>query len=244
MSNPYFEFKQFRITQVHSAMKVTTDACLFGAWAAESIQFLTIKNKIQNILDVGTGTGLLSLMIIQKNPEVFVDAVEIDHASAIEAHENTFTSSWKKNIKVIEADIKTFVPGSLYDVIISNPPFYENELASPDAKKNVAYHDEGLLLEELLVVINKNLNGNGKFFLLSSNKRDKELNKLFTKYNLFISEKVSVRQSVNHPISRVMICGSANGDEKTKISEISIRDDKEQYTTEFTKLLKDYYLNL
>ena len=227
-------------------MKVTTDSCLFGARVARAIQSITKvnkKNEMQNILDIGTGTGLLSLMIAQKNQEVVIDAIEIDNGSATQAKENISASGWKKKIRVIEADVKKTEFPSLYDVIISNPPFYENELASPDPKKKVAHHDEGLLLERLLIIIKKNLKKNGKFFLLSSNKRHKELEKLFSRHGLFVSEKLLVRQTVNHTVTRVIYSGSKSVAEKIIISEISIRDDKQQYTREFTTLLEDYYLN-
>ena len=225
-------------------MKVTTDSCLFGAWTAQEIQTTSVQSETQNILDIGTGTGLLSLMIAQKNKEVVIDAIEIDTAASIQARQNVSNSVWNKKINVIGADVKTYELTSLYNVIISNPPFYENELASPDFKKKVAHHDAGLLLEELLVIIKKNLNKNGKFFLLSSYKRYNELEKLFARNDLFVSEKLFVRQTETHPFSRLIISGSNNATEKIITSEISIRDNKKQYTTEFVNLLKDYYLNL
>jgi tRNA1Val (adenine37-N6)-methyltransferase len=224
-------------------MKVTTDSCLFGAWVAQEIQSSTPQSETRNILDIGTGTGLLSLMIAQKNQDIVIDAIEIDMAAAIQANQNVSASDWKKKINVIEADVKTIELSHLYDVIISNPPFYENELASPDPKKKIAHHDEGILLEELLIIIKKNLKKNGKFFLLSSNKRHKELEKLFSRHGLFVSEKLLVRQTVNHTVTRVIYSGSNSVAEKIIISEISIRDDKQQYTPEFTTLLEDYYLN-
>ena len=224
-------------------MKVTTDSCLFGAWVAQEIQSFIPQNETRNILDIGTGTGLLSLMIAQKNQEVAIDAIEIDNMAALQAKENVLASGWKKKINVIEADVKLFGLKGLYDIILSNPPFYEDDLVSPDPKKKVAHHDEGLLLEELLVIIKKNLKINGKFFLLSSNKRQKELEKLFTRHELFITEKLFVRQTEIHPITRLIISGSTSGAEKIITSQISIRDNKQQYTPEFRTLLEDYYLN-
>src|SRR5690349_10557815 len=127
MPNPYFRFKQFTVYHQHNAMKVTTDACLFGAWVAE--QMHNEKDKVQSLLDIGTGTGLLSLMIAQKN-EVNIDAIEIDKASAEEANENIQNAPWKEHITIQHQDILEYHPGRLYDAIICNPPFYENEWTS------------------------------------------------------------------------------------------------------------------
>jgi tRNA1Val (adenine37-N6)-methyltransferase len=134
-------------------MKVTTDACLFGAWVAKEIN--NEKILINNYLDIGTGTGLLSLMIAQKNSSVKIDSIEIDKEAAEQALENVNASSWKERINVIHADAKDFAFTKKYDLIVSNPPFYENELKSPDEKKNMAHHG-GLSLDKLIQAIFEN----------------------------------------------------------------------------------------
>ncbi|MBL7730209.1 MAG: methyltransferase, partial [Chitinophagaceae bacterium] len=139
MSNTCFKFKQFLINQDRCAMKVTTDACLFGAWVAERL-----RNAEGNCLDIGTGTGLLSLMLAQKAAGIFTVAVEIDADCAEQARENIEASPWKQQVVVKEADILQYTPANQYDFIISNPPFYQDDLKSPDTRKNVAHHDHGL----------------------------------------------------------------------------------------------------
>src|SRR5882724_8546870 len=123
MANTYFQFKQFTIHQDRCAMKVTTDACLFGAWATVGIRKLAPEAK--TILDIGSGTGLLSLMIAQQC-DVLIDAVEIDKAAAAQAKENSTASPWKEKIMVIEGDIRYMAryPINRYDIVICNPPFY------------------------------------------------------------------------------------------------------------------------
>ena len=142
-------------------MKVTTDACLFGAWATNEMQGLNLAH----ILDMGTGTGLLALMVAQKT-HASIDAVEIDPAAAEEAEENIKKSPWLDRIRLMQQDIRTFVPGKLYDVIICNPPFYENELASENVKKNLAHHNTEWSLREVFDNIYRLLNAKGTFFLL------------------------------------------------------------------------------
>ena len=160
MANPYFQFKQFTIHHDRFAMKVTTDSCFFGAWVAEEIK--KEKRKIKNALDIGAGTGLLSLMIAQKN-KIEIDAVEIDKDASQQAKENIEASPWKNQIHIFNEDIVSFQPGKKYDCIISNPPFYENELASEKQKRNIAHHSEQLTISEVLRVIKNHLDEEGFF---------------------------------------------------------------------------------
>ena len=132
MSNTYFQFKQFTIHQDKCAMKVCTDACMLGAWTAGKLG----GSGINNILDIGCGTGLLSLMLSQKI-NASIDAVEIDADAAKQAGENISASPWAANIRVIHTSLQEFMPKKKYDLIICNPPFYENDLRSEHENKNV-----------------------------------------------------------------------------------------------------------
>jgi tRNA1Val (adenine37-N6)-methyltransferase len=250
MSNNYFQFKQFTIHQDKCAMNVTTDGCLFGAWAAG-----IIKNEeparpaggsiINNCLEIGTGTGLLALMVAQQH-KLIIDTIEIDDEAARQAKENVATSPWHDRINVINEDAREFAYNNKYDVIISNPPFYENELKAPDAKKNMAHHSEGLLLPELLSIIKQQLKPAGSFYLLLPYKREEEIRNLFLAQDFAISQMALIRQSVDHSYFRIMLQGKLASDEPvgTMIEEIAIKDDKGNYTPAFTNLLKDYYLHL
>ena len=134
-------------------MKVCTDSCLFGAWIASAIEDKNIS--AETILDIGTGTGLLSLMLAQKT-NAGIDAVEIDTNAFEQATENVNASPWNKQIKVFKADIKKWNASLKYDLIISNPPFYENDLLPESEASSVAKHSAALTLEEL-ITITKNL---------------------------------------------------------------------------------------
>jgi tRNA1Val (adenine37-N6)-methyltransferase len=239
MGNPYFQFKKFTIYHHQSAMKVTTDACLFGAWCAREIE--NGKWKIENLLDIGTGTGLLSLMIAQKN-NIVIDAVEIDGSTAEEARNNVLFSPFKDQIQIIKTNILDF-ENTGYDVIVSNPPFYENELESQSKEKNTAHHGYGLKWEELFGIINKKLTDTGKFFLLLPYKRKTDLEILLEKESLHANNIVLVKQSVQHSPFRILLQGSKQKFEKIT-STLSITDEQKKYTAEFTHLLKDYYLYL
>jgi tRNA1Val (adenine37-N6)-methyltransferase len=245
MANSYFQFKQFIIYQDRCAMKVTTDACLFGAWTAEEVKRQEVTRQtsdVRRVLDIGTGTGLLSLMLAQKT-NALIDAIEIDHDAFVQANENVSDSPWKDRVKVYRADASQFEFASKYDIIISNPPFYENELKSADAKKNLAHHD-GLSLQQLLKLIRENLSPHGSFFLLLPYKRSEEAEKLIDDSGLSILQKISVRQSLNHDLFRTMIQGAHESDKEKITAEISIWDEQQQYTPVFIELLKYYYLYL
>lgn len=224
-------------------MKVTTDACLFGAWVAEEVR--SQESGVRSLLDIGTGTGLLSLMLAQKSPPVNILAIEIDKDAATQARENFDATPWKDRISIIEGDVSDHSFHEKFDLIISNPPFYEKEIRSETERKNVAYHSDNLTLQELLQIIKTNLSADGNFFLLLPYKRNDEIKRLFKGQQLHISKLLLVRQSVKHDYFRIFIKGNLNAWQKeTEFDEMSIWDEREQYTNEFVKLLQEYYLHL
>lgn len=242
MANSFFQFKQFTIHQDKCAMKVTTDACLFGAWVARELK--AQQHSIRNIIDIGTGTGLLTLMVAQKNSGLEIDAIEIEKNAFEQAKENINGAGFKNKICLWNDNILREQYFRRYDTIISNPPFYENEIRSKDNLKNIAHHDEGLPLEKLLPVIKNMMHAPSRFYLLLPYKRSKEIETLFQRNQLCPTKIVSVRQSVNHSYFRLMIEGSLFKDYEALESEIAICESDGQYTSDFIKLLKDYYLNL
>jgi tRNA1Val (adenine37-N6)-methyltransferase len=223
-------------------MKVTTDACLFGGWVAEEIQSGTTPCK--NILDIGTGSGLLALMVAQKNPAPIIDAIEIDDNAAEQAKANITLSPWDEKVRIIQGDVKSYSFTKQYDYIISNPPFYENELKSDDERRNIALHQEGLLLDELFFLIKKNLKPDGYFSLLLPYKRNDEMELLLKKHSLFLTKKIFVRQTPKHDHFRIIIKGSIEIPKSILTDEICITNENQHYTPEFIALIKDYYLNL
>jgi tRNA1Val (adenine37-N6)-methyltransferase len=247
MANSYFKFKQFTIHHDRCAMKTTTDACLFGAWTSAELHKIIAGKKgesgfIPKVLDIGAGSGLLSLMIAQNN-HVTIDAVEIEPEAVEQAKENIQASDWAEQIKVFHGNILNFEHLE-YDYIITNPPFYENEIISSSEEKNVAHHSAALSLADLIQVTRKMLKREGKFFLLYPFKRLAELERSLKSEGLYIQKKVLVKQSVNHLPFRVMIMGSAEKSNFMAQDEINIADGRLEYTPDFIELLQDYYLYL
>ena len=180
MPNNYFKFKQFTVYQDKCAMKVCTDACLFGAWTAACGSQL----KAHSLLDIGTGTGLLSLMLAQKLPDVIIDAIEIDQAASQQAKENFEASPWKERLNVYNTSIQQFASTAKhkYDIIICNPPFYENDLKRNNAKRNMALHSAEIRLEELIKISGDLLKDDGKLFILINYNRTEKLRELIRDY--------------------------------------------------------------
>jgi tRNA1Val (adenine37-N6)-methyltransferase len=225
-------------------MKVTTDACLFGAFAANEISRLPISGK--KILDLGAGTGLLSLMVAQQVPDATIDAIEIDKDAFEQSKANIAGSACSDRINIYHSDAITFEYSTQYDVILSNPPFYEKELKGDNSKKNKAHHDESLNLKDLLAVIRKNLSRDGIFFLLLPYKRNEEIRKLVLDHEFELLKLLFIRQSVKHDYFRIILAGKLKSFEpgKTELNEIAIADENKNYTGEFITLLNDYYLHL
>lgn len=240
MPNNYFQFKQFKVYQDQCAMKVCTDACLFGAYTADLIH--EEKMACNTILDIGAGTGLLSLMLAQKTTAL-IDAVEIDKAAYDQASENIKRSPWKERLHVFNEDISLFSPGKKYDVIISNPPFFEGDLKSADANKNTAKHDTALTLQQLLSVVKVQLNEAGVFAVLLPYQRAAHCIETAEQIQLYCFQKTLAKQTAKHPYFRGLLFFS--GQQKTMDEEIIIiKNEDGSYSDRFAFLLKDYYLHL
>lgn len=236
MSNNYFAFKQFTVWQSDCALKVCTDACLFGAWAAHRL----ISNPPTSILDIGTGTGLLSLLLAQKIPSAVIDAVELDPAAAAQAASNALATGW--NIQVHNTDIKNY-GGKKYQHIISNPPFFENDLKSEHALKNQAMHSTTLTLQTLFTCVDDLLEPAGSFSVLLPFARANEVEALAGAHGFDVAHKAVVQQTPNHAPFRVMYIFGKTAFVTASETSIVIKE-TDRYTPAFISYLKDYYLFL
>jgi tRNA1Val (adenine37-N6)-methyltransferase len=237
MGNSYFQFKKFRIEQSNCAMKVTTDASLFGAWVANQ------SRSSKQTLDIGGGTGLLSLMLAQKN-ETNIDIIEIEKNCFEQMKQNIENSSWKDRIKCVLNDIIQFNPTVQYDIILSNPPFHEGQLKSDHSSVNLARHGDELTLEVLFNKVTEMITEDGIFYLLVPAYRDKETTSIALKYGMYLKNKVFVKQSLRHDPFRIMYAFSKTKYSEKEIEEIIIKDKNDRYTDAFIGYLKDYYLYL
>jgi tRNA1Val (adenine37-N6)-methyltransferase len=235
LGNTYFQFKQFIIHHDQSAMKVSTDACLFGA--------VIPVNGNDSVLDIGTGTGLLALMLAQKC-DCEIDAVELDAPSYRQAAANVSMSPWSSRIKVHHADIRLFHPGKKYSLIICNPPFFENHRRSSIAQQNTAKHADQLSFRELIEAVSKNLKSDGLFaVLLPANIIEKfvmlsAMSSLHVLYHVYISDREILQPK------RVITIFSPEIQETKESNSIYIKDAGGNYSKQFRELLEPYYLHL
>jgi tRNA1Val (adenine37-N6)-methyltransferase len=240
MANTHFNFKEFSLQQDKCAMKVTTDACLFGALVAKEL-----KNHswIQRALDIGTGTSLLAQMIAQQT-NFPIYAIEIEKDAILQASENILQSKFSNRIHLLEGDIKTTQFAATFDLIFSNPPFYEADLKSPSTKKNVAHHDDSLTFEDLTVSIEKNLTINGICFLLIPFKRESELINCLLKNNLGVSKIFRVQPKPSSSFTRSIFFINRNTNTETVYENIQVYNEAGAYSKESIDLLTPYYLFL
>ena len=219
-------------------MKVCTDTCLFGALLSPN----PLEGKLR-VLDIGTGTGLLSLMYAQKNTDAVIDAVEIDKPASEQAEANFAASPWAGRLHVFNTGILSFKPGKKYDRIISNPPFFEDDLRSPDETRNNAKHDTALSLMQLLQFSETHLSENGILAVLLPYHRVSYFIEEAARFGLYLNQQILVKQSDQHDFFRGVLFFSRI---KSTVpdTEISIKDSEENYTNAFIAALKDYYLYL
>ena len=241
MANPYFQFKQFTVHQEHTAMKVCTDACLFGAWTALDPQI----QVAQKILDIGSGTGLLSLMLAQKSTAL-ITAIEIEDGAYKQTKANFEASPWQDRLQVEHLPIQDYAANYkhlLYDCVITNPPFYEGDLQSPNASKNVASHSVALPWEDLATAAATLLQDHGAWFVLVPTLRAYTMQKLAGNYGMQLSQEVLMYNDAKHLPIRAMLKFIKQPETAIQRNKIIIKNDDQSYSPEFTFLLKEYYLH-
>ena len=231
-----FHFKKFSIDDSQSAMKIGTDAVLLGAWAPCSTE--------TRILDIGTGSGILALMMAQRNPGVPVDAVEIDHEAAASATHNAKLSPWHSSINVINASLQAFAQHRQagYSLVICNPPFFTNSLKAPDAARNTARHNDSLPVDELLLITSRLLNENGKAsFILPAADVENWL-AVASRCNLHPTHSTLVRSYTNREPHRALLSFCQSLQTVIAENEICIYSGRNTYSSEYKALTRDFYL--
>lgn len=241
MPNQYFQFKEFTVNQDACAMKVCTDSCLFGAWVAGMLT--QEQPSVQQILDIGTGTGLLAMMLAQQIPAT-IDAIEIDEAAAQQAAANFSATPWSSRLRVTQSSIQEFAATTdrRYDFIIINPPFFENDLESGQENRNLALHSKALKLTELIEAIQQLLSPEGHFAILLPFSRCAYFKTAAEKAGFYPSRELRVKQTTVHDFFRsILLFGRQKRDIVPE--DLAIKDGTE-YTSGFRELLAPYYLML
>lgn len=238
MANDWFQFKQFLIKQDKTAMKVGTDGVLLGSWAN-----LPEKGRA---LDVGVGTGLLSLMIAQRNSELCIDGVEIERNAYLQACENVDSSKWADRIHFYNASFKDFAVSTTenYDLIICNPPFYRTKNPGQNAQRAIARHADSLDLTDLITYSKKVLNRNGIICLILPAEQLDVSMEIAQSESLHLQRLTYLKPTPHKDPHRVLL---QYGKMKIELEEKTIIIEefgRHKYSNEFIQLMKPFYLNL
>ncbi|HMC01052.1 MAG TPA: methyltransferase [Flavobacteriaceae bacterium] len=238
MSKNYFIFKKFSINQSNCAMKIGTDAVLLGAWA-------TVENYLNTVLDIGTGTGIIALMLAQRSNAELIDALEIDADAYEQCVENFENSKWSDKLFCYHASLLEFTEeiDDKYDLIVSNPPFYSEDYKTQNTKKDLARFQDAMPFEHLLESVSKLLSENGIFSVIVPFKEEKDFVRLASNYNLYSNRILHVKGNPNSEIKRSLIEFSFN-EITIKIEELIIETSRHQYTEDYINLTKDFYLKM
>lgn len=237
MSNTWFQFRQFRIEQDRCAMKITTDACIQGAWAP-------ILPHVAHVLDIGTGTGLLSLMLAQRDTTLTIDAIEYDPEAVQQAKENILASPWHERIHVIHEDVRNYTTDKKYGLIICNPPFFTNNLLGPNDNKNLARHTVSLSTQELLTAVTSHLSEDGYLCILLPHTEYLLFKEEATQSGLHETQSLHIQHKPTAAVKRVISILHRNNTPPSPPQSLVIQNEEGVYTDAFTALLSPFYLNL
>ncbi|MGL4852948.1 MAG: tRNA1(Val) (adenine(37)-N6)-methyltransferase [Phocaeicola sp.] len=237
MSNSFFRFKQFAVHQDKCAMKVGTDGVLLGAWAD--------VNNCRSALDVGTGTGLVALMLAQRNPVLEIVAVDIDEAATEQALENVYRSPWKERISVRQVDFSCYNSPSLrFDLIVSNPPYFKDSLKSPCELRNAARHTDSLRFEQLISGASELLSFDGRFCVIIPADAMGEFVACAEEYEFGLFKRLLVRTKPDAAPKRVLLEFRKGGGVMVEESDLVVELARHQYSEAYTELTREFYLKM
>jgi tRNA1Val (adenine37-N6)-methyltransferase len=232
-----FKFQQFTVIQENAAMKVGTDGVLLGAWTP-------VDHQPAKILDVGTGTGLVALMLAQRTQNAMIDAVEIDDAACIDAGTNFKASPWSDRLNLHYTSLQDFAEGnaSSYDLIVSNPPFFSGSMKNPNERKAVARHNGGLSHEDLVSGVLKLLSRQGRFSLILPVEDYNVFRFKTARAGLFESQRLEVSPNPGKPVKRVISEWTRAAVNAPNIERIDIEESRHKYTPGFKNIVSGFYL--
>lgn len=237
MSNIFFRFKQFTVFQDSCAMKVGTDGVLLGAW--------TNVNKCNHILDVGVGTGLVALMLAQRNKDACIYAIDIDDDCVAQAHKNIENSPFAEQIGVEKKSFQEYAATTnhRYDLIVSNPPYFQNALKSPSRSRNYARHNDSLSFFEIMSQGASLLNEDGRIALILPHDFKQQLLEHAATVHLFANRITNVFP-LQHKSAKRLLIELGRQDKGCIENNLTIELSRHHYTDEFIALTKSFYLNL
>ena len=246
MSTPYFRFKQFTIFHDRCAMKVGTDGVLLGCWAGAN--HAPFGHLPCTILDVGTGSGLIARMLMQRFPEAEVEGIDIDEA-AVEQARGHGVNAYLSSLQEWSMVHGTCPTGKYYDLVVSNPPYFQNSLKNPDKGRELARHTDSLSYEELLAHSERLLTMHGQLAIILPADAEQEICTLATRHSLCLTHVTRVYSKESKPPRRVLLQFEKSESQDHGITEsrpledsLVLEDDKGGRSAAYQELAKDFYL--
>lgn len=234
MANNYFNFKQFTIQQDKCAFKVGTDGVLLGACSD--------VESVYNILDIGTGTGLIAIMLAQRC-RADITAIEPDNDSFEQASVNVRSCRWADRIKVVNTDLQHFDPkGEQFSLIVSNPPFFKASLKNPDPKKAAARHNDNLSSSDLLEGVSKLLAETGKFQVILPYVEGNIFIAAAHGFGLYCNSILKIKPLLSTEIRRLLLTFSRRRQKTTEKFLVIEHGKRHDFTEEYINLTRDFYL--
>ncbi len=237
MANPFFRFKKFVVYHDLCAMKVGTDGVLTGAWADVA--------ECRSALDIGTGSGLIALMLCQRSPNISIDAIDIDQDAVRQARKNVDSSPFSDRITVIHSDLSAYAEScwKKYDLIVSNPPFFGDSLKSPDARRSVARHSDVLPLDEMIRLSATMLEDNGRICFVYPIGYKEQICQFANENKLHIANLTTVHPTPHSDPKRILV-ELTKEQATTEECSLTIEEERHVYTDEFVSLVKDFYIKM
>lgn len=229
-----FKFKEFEVNQTGCAMKINTDGVLLGAIATQ--------NNPQYGLDIGTGTGVIAMMLAQRFPKMQIDAVEIDESAANAATGNFAGSKFAIRTAAHLSPIANYQTSRKYELIVSNPPFFVNDLKNPELRKGIARHADEEFFNSLLQKASEILSPEGTFWLILPVKQAELLVEDAITYGLLLQKRIEICSDLSRPVIRHIICLSKKIPAPLTSETFYIYESKGVHTAAYKQLLKDFFL--
>lgn len=231
MMKDEFAFKQFTIKQDLCAMKVGTDGVLLGTWAQGG----------SRILDVGTGTGLIALLMAQRFPNATLEAIDVEESACKQAEENFLNSPFSDRLQVFHTSLQTFQPNSQYDAIVCNPPYFVDSLKNPDIKRSIARHTDALPFKSLFHHAARLLKPEGEFSIIIPVENIAAV--LAESYisGFFTSKTTWIKTTANKPAKRALLAFSKSNT-PTEEHHVSLLDEHNMKSKWYRELTEDFYL--
>ncbi|MFV8332051.1 tRNA1(Val) (adenine(37)-N6)-methyltransferase [Flavobacterium sp. GSP14] len=234
-----FQFKQFSVEQDRCAMKIGTDGVLLGAWTP-------IDNNPFSIIDIGTGTGVIGLMLAQRSNAEQIDALEIDEDAYEQAVDNFENSPWSDRLFCFHAGLDEFVeePEDEYDLIVSNPPFYTEDYKTDNEQRDLARFQDAMPFEELIEAADLLLSEHGIFAVIIPYKEEAHFLAIAEEYKLYPFKITHVKGTPTTEIKRSLLAFNRKETIDFPVDELIIETERHIYTPEYIDLTKDFYLKM